>query len=602
MPTLRYPGDFNSRCTLSSPSDRELDYFTLVARNRCIDNGRCSQTIRVALLSDAATQQFVPLLNVLFDARGLHCTTYEGVFDGIELEACDPRSNVYEFQPDSIILLYSVQAFADRYYRRPSSARDFLAAEASQITRVLDTIRAHSSALVLLSNFVMPYERFFGNYDHSMPESLYSVVAEMNRRIEGFAAERRSVLLNDVEAVASWRGRRQWFDDRAWCLSKAFCCLDELPYLAQNIVDIISTARGRSVKCIALDLDDTLWGGVIGDDGLDRIRVSAHGDGEPFYRFQRYLIELKKRGILLAVCSKNEPENARLPFRYHPEMLIREQDIAAFIANWDDKSENLKRLHDILNIGLESIVFIDDNPFERNLIRNLVPEVIVPEMPEDTADYVKVLSELNLFETVSFSEEDARRSELYLSQARSEAERTNYASFEEYLISLEMKLTIGRFDNTHLARITQLFQRTNQFNLTTNRYSAEQCKRIMGDHSYLPLYAQLRDRFGDHGLIGIVVIRFAADVAAITDWLISCRVFRRGVEQELMNYVFEVARAHGAKRVTGRYLPTAKNRMVRDFYLNFGFQRASESPAGEAEWVLPVKDYQPQNTHLMRQS
>lgn len=582
-------------------NDRRLDYFTLIARGRCIDTGRRQEKVRAAVLSDATTQQLVPLLKVLFEDCGLHCVTYEGLFDGIELEACDSRSELYKFEPDTIILLCSVQAFADRYYRRTGSTGDFLSAEISRLSRVLDAIRAYSSALILLGNFVMPYERFFGNYDHRVPESLYSVVAEMNRRIARCAAERAGVLLNDVEAVASWRGRQRWFDDRAWCLSKAFCSLDELPYVARNIVRIVSSAKGRSVKCIALDLDNTLWAGVIGDDGLDGISVSADGDGEAFYRFQRYLLELKKRGILLAVCSKNEPENARLPFRQHPGMLIREQDISAFIANWNDKSENLKTLQKALNIGLQSIVFIDDNPFERNLVRDLLPEVIVPEMPDDPADYVKALSELNLFETTSFSEEDARRSELYVSEARSEAECRNYASLEEYLISLEMKLAIRRFDNAHLPRITQLFQRTNQFNLTTHRYNEDQCKRIMDDYNYMPLYVQLSDRFGDHGLIGIVIMQCKADTAIITDWLMSCRVLRRGVEQELMNYVFEVARKRGATTVCGRYAPTAKNGIVRDFYQRFGFQQAYESPTGETEWVLRVNGYEPQKAYLVRQ-
>jgi len=338
---------------------------------------------------------------------------------------------------------------------------------------------------------------------------------------------------------------------------------------------------GQVIKCVVVDLDNTLWGGVIGDDGLDGIEISAHGDGEAFYRMQQYLRALKQRGIVLAVCSKNEMANALLPFEEHPEMILRREDFAVFLANWNDKAVNIREIKGTLNIGFDSIVFLDDNPFERNLVRELIPGVVVPELPEDPADYVRAISELNLFETTSFSAEDAKRTELYQAEASRREQQAGFASVEEFLQSLDMRITVARFDPFHLPRISQLMQRSNQFNLTTRRLSEIECKALMENPACLPLYAKLADRLSDHGLISIVTVEAqpATNPAAlaIRDWLMSCRVLGRGVETFLMNQVVEHARKLGLPEVTAEYIPTTKNGMVKDFFQQFGFEKSQRT-------------------------
>ena len=266
-----------------------------------------------------------------------------------------------------------------------------------------------------------------------------------------------------------------------WALAKLPAALEHLPLIAQSIVDVTLATKGRAVKCIALDLDNTLWGGVVGDDGPHGIQIAAHGDGEAFHRFQSFLKELKNRGILLAVCSKNEHENAVRPFEVNSEMVLKLEDITVFVANWDNKADNLRRIRDTLNIGLDSILFLDDNPFERAAVRAMSPEVIVPELPEDPADYVKALVELNLFETTAFSAEDAVRSTLYRQEAQRRLAETTATSFEDYLQSLDMTIEVSRFAPEQLNRITQLLQRSNQFNLTTQRHNQAQCEAMMMD-------------------------------------------------------------------------------------------------------------------------
>jgi FkbH-like protein len=370
-----------------------------------------------------------------------------------------------------------------------------------------------------------------------------------------------------------------------------------MPLVAKNIVDIVMASRGRVAKCVVLDLDNTLWGGVIGDDGVDGIRLSAHGDGEAFYRLQAYLKELRNRGILLAVCSKNEMAAAVLPFDKHPDMLLQRSDITVFIANWIDKAENIRKIHDVLNIGFDSMVFLDDNPFERNWVRGLLPDVIVPELPEDPADYVRAISELNLFETTSFSGEDLKRAELYRVEADRREAQAAYASAEDFLQSLDMRIVVSRFDPFHLPRIAQLIQRSNQFNLTTHRYTEAECDALMNNPNVLPLYAKLSDRLGDHGLIGLIVMEPRGDELVIVDWLMSCRVLARGVEQYLMNLVVAEARQRNLTNVRGQYIRTAKNQMVEGFFAQFGFVQTG-GDANRADWLLDCSTYQARETFI----
>jgi len=580
-------------CGLLMSMATQLDYFQLIKKSRKVDFSACGETFRLALLGDTATQQLAALLIVLFAEHGIHLEVFEGPFDAIELQVHDANSDLFRFAPDAIVILNSVQALRMRYYRRPGSGKEFLDQEMRRIAGIWDLVRERTSAPVIQSTLALPIERIFGNFDHKVADSLYAVVTALNLKIAEAARTRAQILLNDVEAIASHVGRRHWFDNRFWNMYKTFCALEHLPLVAQNIVDVVLSIRGRTVKCVVLDLDNTLWGGVIGDDGLNGIQLSAHGDGESFYEFQLFLREIQRRGILLAVCSKNSLENALKPFLEHPEMVLRRDDIAVFTANWENKADNIRRIRETLNIGFDSMVFLDDNPFERNLVRTLLPGVIVPELPEEPADYIRAIAELNLFETSSFSAEDTQRTELYRQRAAREETQSSFASVEEYLQSLETEILVTRFDTRRIARIAQLFQRSNQFNLTTNRRSQAECEELMRDPGYYPIYAELRDRLGDHGLISIVIAQHQEQELFLTDWLMSCRVLTRGVEQHLMNHIVEFAAGRGYRWIAGEYRPTAKNSMVKNFYAQFGFEAESDGSQGSIRWRLDVSAYRP---------
>jgi FkbH-like protein len=575
----------------------EIDFFALVREEKRLPRATEGQAFRLAVLGDASTQNLVKLLRVLLARGGVRAEIWEAGFDTIETEAFNPESELYRFKPEAVVILSSLGAFRHRYYTSEDK-RSFAGQTAERLTSVWDAIRQRVSGPIVQAGVVLPLERLYGHYDHKVPQSLHGSAAELNARLARASAERPGVFFADVDHVAGVIGKAAFLDERLWTLAKQPSSLEHMPALAKALVDILLASLGRQVKCVVLDLDNTLWGGVIGDDGLEGIRIGHVGDGEAFENFQLFLRELGRRGILLAVCSKNTAEVAIRAFREHPGMILREEHIAAFVANWDDKATNIRLIRERLNIGFDSMVFLDDNPFERNLVRELLPEVIVPELPEDPSEYVAAISRLNLFETSSHSALDGQRAELYRVEAQREAEKQRLGSPEAYLKSLDMKIKIARFDRFNLPRIAQLLQRSNQFNLMTRRLSQADCERVMLDEQgHEPFYVCLGDRFGDHGLISVVVLREERPRLVVDEYVMSCRVLQRGVEEHVMNRIFEIARDRSLDSVSGAYRPTAKNAMVKDFFSLFGFLKTSDGADGTT-WALDVADYAPRATHI----
>jgi FkbH-like protein len=582
---------------MSPHSTDELDYRRLVKAARSQNLDPSSASIKIAILADCATQQLAVLIKALLGETGIRAAIYEGAFDSIELESCMGDSALYRFAPEAVIIMNCVQALQALHSRQTGAGAGFVSEQSARILRVWNAIQSHSNAVILQSTFAMAGNCLFGNFERKVSTSLRSTVAALNEIVVQAAREHVNVLIHDVDTVASWVGGRSFFDDRAWDLWKAPCSLEYLPRIAKNITGVLSAIRGRVMKCVITDLDNTLWGGVIGDDGVDGITLSAHdaGVGESFVRLQLFLKQLRNRGILLAVCSKNNEATALLPFLEHPDMVLKRDDISVFVANWEDKASGIRRIRDELHIALDSMVFLDDNPFERNLVRELLPGVIVPELPEDPSNVVAYLSQLNLFETTAFSGEDIQRAEQYQREARRRESAAGSANVVDFMRSLDMQIVISRFDQFHLPRIAQLMQRSNQFNLCTRRLNELECGALVENGLFFPLYAKLEDRFGDHGLIAVVILERSEDSFRIRDWLMSCRVLGRGVEQFIMNHVVAHALRMELREVLGEYIPTPKNGMVRNFFEQFGFVPI---PAANNQWKLDVFSYQPRETFI----
>jgi FkbH-like protein len=578
----------------------ELDYAQLVKKARRLDS-TAGPKLKVALLGDVSTQHLIPLLRVLFAGNGVDIEIYEAGFDTVEVETLDPGSKLYAFEPQAVVILQSAVKLKNRFYHASGDRRSFAQSQANEIEAVWNVIRTHTPAVILQSTFVVPYERPCGNFGRLVDDDLCGTVGELNRELCLRARQRPSVLINDVDYIASWVGRRHFLDEKLWGLAKSLCALEFLPEVAQNIVDICLASIGRAVKCVVLDLDNTLWGGVVGDDGMEGIGLGDLDEDGAFRFFQLYLLELSRRGIVLAVCSKNNEAVAREVFQKHPGMVLKEEHIAVFAVNWEDKATNIKRIRETLNIGFDTMVFLDDNPFERNLVRQLLPQVIVPELPEDPALYVRAISELNLFETAAQSSLDSGRTALYRDQQKREAESGKFATLDDYLQSLKTTACCQRFGPATLGRIAQLIQRSNQFNLTTRRYSEAECKAMMeSTEHYFPFTISVQDRFGDFGLINVVILRGrpADRLLEIDTFLMSCRVLQRGVEQLAMNKIFDYARQGGYESVVGQYIPTQKNMMVKSFFEQFGFHQTAISPGGATEWRLEPAEYIPRKVFI----
>lgn len=406
--------------------------------------------------------------------------------------------------------------------------------------------------------------------------------------------EVKNVYILDLDAIQAACGRGKFSDPKLYYIAKMPISVDVLPSVAKNVVDMVQALRGSVKKCVVLDLDNTLWGGVIGDDGLSGIQIGELGTGHAFSDFQAWLKELKNRGMLLAVCSKNSDQTAREPFEKHPEMILRLEDFSMFVANWEDKASNIRTIQKALNIGMDSLVFLDDNPFERNLVRSMIPEITVPELPEDPAEYLQYLRGLGLFETASYSAEDSNRTRQYREQAERAVFESSFQSYDAYLEGLDMKAVAAPFDVFHYPRIAQLTQRSNQFNLRTVRYTEAEVEAISRDDSRICLYFTLKDKFGDHGLISVVILDKQADgILFISQWLMSCRVLKRGMEEFIVNKIMQTAGANGFRKVIGEYIPTPKNAMVQDLYEKMGF-----APVGENRFEADVSGFRFHKTFI----
>jgi FkbH-like protein len=424
------------------------------------------------------------------------------------------------------------------------------------------------------------------------------------RRLSAMLRERSDAADVDIVSLddrAGMDGLAAWHDPALWHHAKQEIHPNATPLYGDLVGRLIAAAQGRSYKCLVLDLDNTLWGGVIGDDGLEGLKLGqGSAAGEAFAAFQRHVRDLGRRGVILAVCSKNDEANALEPFERHPEMVLRRDDIACFVANWSDKAANLRHIAERLNIGLDSLVFADDNPAERAIVRRELPMVAVPELPDDPTLYAACLADAGYFEARHITQEDLARTGQYRDNQRREALAASTTDLPSYLRSLQMRLVWNRFDKLNQPRIVQLVNKTNQFNLTTIRVSDEDVAGLIADDAALTLQLRLLDAFGDNGIIAIIAGRPVREAIRLDLWLMSCRVLGRGVEEETLNLVVDEALRLGAKRLTGQYRPTAKNGMVREHYARLGFSLTGEHD-GTTEWTLPLDCWTPRPTYMTRE-
>ena len=541
-------------------------------------NKPAAYNYKLAVLGDTATQLLVQAVKGYGAVFDYNIDIYESEYDQISSEIINPGSELYTFSPQGILLFFSVQTLYNKFCAEDTQNRTSFAEKTLELIKdYLSVINLRLNAKIFLCNFCEYNDNVWGNYGSSYPISFIFQLRKLNFLISELAFDAKNVFIIDMQDIQNHIGDTI-FSEKFYYSAKVAISVDALPYMAKAIFDFIRCFDGKIKKCAILDLDNTLWGGVIGDDGLNNIQIGELGIGQAFSDFQRWLKQLGQRGIILAVCSKNNEDTAKEPFLKHPDMILKLEDIALFTANWSDKASNIKYIQSVLNIGFDSMVFIDDNPFERELVKSMLPEITVPDIPDDPALYKSYLIEQNYFGTVSVSEEDSIRTQLYRQEADRALQKSLFDNIEDYLKSLEMIGTVKSFDSFDIPRIAQLTQRSNQFNLRTVRYSEDDIIRIANSDKHYTLSFHLKDKFGDHGLIGVVILKETEPSVLFVDtWLMSCRVLKRTVEEFIVNTMLLCAKDHGYKKIIGEYIKTEKNSMVKSIYSDMGFCQTSEN-------------------------
>jgi FkbH-like protein len=556
---------------------------------------------RLAILSNSTIDFIVPALVASAARHGIALEVIQPSYDQVAQEALTPDSTVNRSKPDAVLFALDYRALPLKLVPGDAAASAALVDGAIGYLQALrDGIRANSTAVSIVQTFAPPAETLFGSLDRALPGTLRHVLDGINRELAASLPGTGDVLL-DVAALAETVGLADWHNPQLWNLGK-FAFSDELiPLYADHVARTVAALRGKSRKALILDLDNTVWGGVIGDDGLDGIQV-AQGDarGEAHLAVQRLALDLRQRGIVLAVSSKNTDEVAREPFLKHPEMLLKLDHIAVFQANWNDKATNIQAIAEELALGLDAMVFLDDNPVERGLVRKLLPQVAVPELPEEPAYYARTLAAAGYFEAVAFASEDRDRAGFYQDNARRATLQKQAGGVDAYLASLDMTIAFQPFDATGRARIVQLINKSNQYNLTTRRYTEPEVIEAENAPGVFTLQVRLADIFGDNGMISVVICRptplDSGEPAAweIDTWLMSCRVLGRRVEHMVLRELLEHARAAGIRTIYGTYKPTEKNKLVVEHYAKLGFTKIAEDTSGLTRWELIVEGANPQ--------
>ena len=558
--------------------------------------------VRLAVLGSSTVEHLLPGIRVGLLRRRMWSRVYTAPYGQYLQDVLDEGSALHAFQPTAILFTFDARHALGRI--DPAMGR--AAAEASvdqtatQYRELWELARRRFACSIVQQTVLPVFPELIGSNERRLPGSPQRLVARLNERIAELADE-SGVDLLAADARAAFDGVAAWHDPVLWHRAKMEVAPAMGPVYGDLVARLIGAQKGRSAKCLVLDLDNTLWGGVVGDDGVAGLVLGqGSAEGEAFVAFQEYAQQLSRRGVILAVCSKNDDANARAPFDGHPEMALKHSDFAAFVAHWDDKATNLRRIAESINIGLDALVFADDNPFERNLIRRELPMVTVPELPADPAHYARCLADAGYFENVRVTAEDLARSEQYRANAEREILRASATDLPAYLKSLSMEMHAEPFDSVGLSRIVQLINKTNQFNLTTRRYSEQEVAALLDAPDVVTFQIRLADKFGDNGMICVIIAKPSSrpDELVVDTWLMSCRVLGRQVEQAALNLLVEQARERGYRFIVGEYRPTAKNGMVKDHYAKLGFTPVAESAAEGTRWRLAVDDYRPYETFI----
>lgn len=568
-------------------------------KRKLLEDGSARIKKKIAVFGGSTTNEIINTLELFLLDAGIEPEFYESEYAQYEQDAVFPSEELLSFKPDIVFVhttnrnIRSIPEVTDS----KEIVDEKLKSEFARFENIWNSIRDKFHCPIIQNNFEMPFYRLMGNKDCSDYRGRTNFISRLNQLFYDFAEKTEGFYINDINYLSADYGLKEWSNPSFWNMYKYAMCFEAIPSLAFSVSNIIKSIFGKNKKALALDLDNTLWGGVVGDDGVDGIEIGQeNGVSQSYYEFQSYIKQLKSLGIILTVCSKNDHENAIAGLN-HPEGVLKPDDFIVIKANWENKDRNIAETAAELNILPESIVFVDDNPAEREIVKAQLKGVQAPIM-DAVENYITTIDRSGFFEVTSFNEDDLKRNEMYKENAMRNAQQASFADYGEYLKSLDMKATIGDFIPVYIARITQLTNKSNQFNLTTKRYTQTEMEEVWHSPNYIRLYGKLIDKFGDNGVVSVVIGEKRDNVLHIDLWLMSCRVLKRDMEQAMLDTLVDRCRQSGISKIVGYYYPTKKNGMVRELYGTFGFTKVSEDENGNTVWELPIDGYENQNRYI----
>ena len=554
---------------------------------------------RIAILGGGTTSDIKQILELFLLNYGIAAEFYESEYNAFYRDAVFDNEELLKFKPD-IIYVCTSNRNIDTY---PSLNDDsdtvdmLLKRETDKYMSVWRSLKERYNCPIIQNNFEMPYYRLLGNRDAYDIHGRVNFLSRLNANLYEYAREHEDFHICDINYISADYGLKEWSDPFYWHMYKYALNVNAIPYLSFNVANIIKSIFGKNKKGFVLDLDNTLWGGVIGDDGAENIVIGPEeSEGQAYTEFQQYIKAHGDLGIILNIDSKNDEDNA-LSGLDHPDSVLKKDDFIMIKANWDPKDKNFKEIADTLNLLPESLVFVDDNPAERHIVRSSFGNVSAPEIETgDISHFVTAIDRAGYFEVTSISEDDKKRKKMYKDNAKRAQEAASFTDYHEYLLSLSMKADIKAFEPVYMARISQLTNKSNQFNLTTKRMTQDEIEKVSEDDEYITLYGKLTDKFGDNGVVSVVIGHIIKDALDIELWLMSCRVLKRDMEYAMLDTLVKRAKERGIDKLLGHYYPTAKNAMVKDFYDTLGFKKIKEEPDMSTSWELYIKDYKDKNT------
>lgn len=569
-------------------------------RRKAKKGGDGLPSLKIAIVGDVATQLLCTALKGEGVERGYNLEFFEGEFGQVEQLLLSLDSEMYAYNPDFIVIFQSTIKLLEKHALLDSDKQAYLADERIDfLSSICDNPRLKEKRIICF-NYPEIDDTVFGSYSNKIEASFVYQVRKLNYELMNLSVRHGNFFVCDLSSIQNKMGRDHIFAGNIYVSTEMVLNIDSLPVVASRTMDIVCAANGQFKKCLICDLDNTLWGGIIGDDGIEGIQLGhGLGIGKVFTELQEWVRKLKQRGIIICIASKNNENTAKEPFINHPDMVLKIDDIAVFMANWETKVDNIRHIQNILNISFDSMVFLDDNPFERNMVRENIKGITVPELPDDPGDYLEYLYSLNLFETVSYSTTDKNRTKQYQVEAKRMSFKKSFSCEADFLRSLNMESEVSGFTKFNIPRVAQLSQRSNQFNLRTVRYSESDCEQIASDEKTIDLCFTLKDKFGDNGLVAIVILEDIGNKTLFIDsWIMSCRVLKRGMENFTLNTIVEIAKRKGYNQIIGEYLPTEKNKMVENHYARLGFITILEHDTDNARYILNVDNYKPKESFI----